>query len=175
MTSRASRSAARAPRNRLLPQTPSVLWDLTVAQNLDTFERLARVAPRLGRARWSRRVELGERLGVHAGELSGGERRRLELARAAARAAQWLVCDEPFAGIDPPAPSDGRSLASARHGRHSRGPGRPSCPPKRCGSAIAPSCWSTVDRGFGAPGTFREHPLVQRRYLATLDQGRPHG
>jgi lipopolysaccharide export system ATP-binding protein len=38
---------------------------------------------------------------VRAGELSGGERRRLELARALTRPPKILVCDEPFAGVDP--------------------------------------------------------------------------
>src|SRR5690348_2409638 len=84
-----------------VPQTPSVLWDLTVEQNLETFERLARVTPRIGAREWAGRVELGERLGVRAGELSGGERRRLELARALLGQPKVLVCDEPFAGIDP--------------------------------------------------------------------------
>jgi lipopolysaccharide export system ATP-binding protein len=46
-------------------------------------------------------VGLEEQLDVRAGELSGGERRRLELARALTRPPRVLVCDEPFAGVDP--------------------------------------------------------------------------
>src|SRR5688572_15864799 len=52
-----------------VPQTPSVLWDLTVEQNLETFETLAHVGPRIGAREWARKVELGDRLGVLAGEL----------------------------------------------------------------------------------------------------------
>jgi phytoene dehydrogenase-like protein len=65
-----------------LPQTPSVLWDLTVEENLATFESLARAPNPLGALAWAKSVELEHRLTVRAGELSGGERRRLELARA---------------------------------------------------------------------------------------------
>ncbi|MCJ7823103.1 MAG: ATP-binding cassette domain-containing protein, partial [Armatimonadetes bacterium] len=35
------------------------------------------------------------------GVVSGGERRRMEIARALARAPQYLLLDEPFTGIDP--------------------------------------------------------------------------
>ena len=38
---------------------------------------------------------------MRVGLLSGGERRRLELARAITRPVKVLVCDEPFAGVDP--------------------------------------------------------------------------
>jgi lipopolysaccharide export system ATP-binding protein len=84
-----------------VPQSPSVLWDLSVEDNLMTFHTIA-----LGRAPASvkdeaDRVELGPRLKVKAGALSAGERRRLELARAITRRPRVLVCDEPFAGVDP--------------------------------------------------------------------------
>lgn len=83
-----------------VPQSPSVLFDLTVAENIDTFERAARVARQPVGAR-ARTVELESRLGVRARDLSGGERRRLELLRALIADPRVLVCDEPFAGGDP--------------------------------------------------------------------------
>lgn len=99
-----------------VPQTPSVLWDLTVRENLRVFRRVvegtrasfwATLSARRTReedddvvAR-AKKVDLEDRLDVRAGLLSGGERRRLELARALALAPKVLVCDEPFAGVDP--------------------------------------------------------------------------
>jgi len=83
-----------------VPQGPSVLLDLTVAQNIATFERAsrARCLPPKERAET---VQLEHRLGVRARELSGGERRRLELLRALVADPRILVCDEPFAASDP--------------------------------------------------------------------------
>src|SRR5208283_1794876 len=83
-----------------VPQGPSVLWELTVAENLATFRRVAGLPPQAPSI-MAARVGLEERLGIRAGELSGGERRRLELARAITRSPRVLVCDEPFAGVDP--------------------------------------------------------------------------
>jgi lipopolysaccharide export system ATP-binding protein len=83
-----------------VPQGPSVLWDLTVRQNLDAYRLITRSAAEdAGIA--ATRVGLEHRLDVRAGELSSGERRRLELARAVTRPPRVLVCDEPFAGVDP--------------------------------------------------------------------------
>jgi lipopolysaccharide export system ATP-binding protein len=89
-----------------VPQTPSVLWDLTVRDNLASYHRV--VHPRAhgdveaaAVLDLARRVALSDCLEVRAGELSGGERRRLELARALTRPPKVLVCDEPFAGVDP--------------------------------------------------------------------------
>jgi lipopolysaccharide export system ATP-binding protein len=83
-----------------VPQGPSVLWDLTVRLNLEAFRRIAGLGPEEARVA-AVRVGLEDRLEVRAGELSGGERRRLELARAITRPPKVLVCDEPFAGVDP--------------------------------------------------------------------------
>jgi len=85
-----------------------VLLDLTVAENLAVFQQLAprhAERPRRDDARAAARLldELGltGRAQVRAGALSGGERRRLELARALSAAPRVLLCDEPFAAIDP--------------------------------------------------------------------------
>ena len=83
-----------------VPQSSSVLWDLTVRENLDTFEKV--VTGEIGDAKKSaERVGLEDRLDVLAGALSAGERRRLECARALVRNPKVLICDEPFSGGDP--------------------------------------------------------------------------
>jgi lipopolysaccharide export system ATP-binding protein len=83
-----------------VPQTPSVLFDLTLAANLRAFERAARVArvPPIERAA---ALGLEDRVGVVVRVLSGGERRRLELLRALVAQPTVLVCDEPLTGLDP--------------------------------------------------------------------------
>ncbi len=83
-----------------LPQAPSVLFELTVRQNLVTYARIVG-RPEVEVLALADKVELAGRLEVRAGDLSGGERRRLELARALSARPRALVCDEPFSGVDP--------------------------------------------------------------------------
>lgn len=83
-----------------LPQTPSVLWDLTVDENLRVFAEVTGAAIDALQG-FARDVGLADRGAVRARELSGGERRRLELTRTFARAPQVVLCDEPFAAVDP--------------------------------------------------------------------------
>jgi len=88
-----------------LAQEPSVFRKLTVEQNL-----LAVLEVRGNLSRKQRQQlcdELLEELGIarlrtnRAMSLSGGERRRLEIARCLAAAPHFILLDEPFAGIDP--------------------------------------------------------------------------
>ena len=92
-----------------LPQEPSVFRKMTAAQNI-----LA-VLETMGlrrRERMKRLEELLEEFGIshvrhtRGDALSGGERRRTEIARALATEPQYILLDEPFAGIDPKAIDD---------------------------------------------------------------------
>jgi lipopolysaccharide export system ATP-binding protein len=85
-----------------VPQTPSVLLDLTVEENLAVFQGMAPRRPGAPLpAELLAGLGLAGRAGVRASALSGGERRRLELCRALSAAPRVLLCDEPFAAIDP--------------------------------------------------------------------------
>ncbi|MCS6898406.1 MAG: ATP-binding cassette domain-containing protein [Myxococcales bacterium] len=82
-----------------VPQGTSVLLDLSVRDNLRTFARLSRRPT--NPEDWAQRIGLESRLSIPASSLSGGERRRLELARALLAGPSVLLCDEPFAGLNP--------------------------------------------------------------------------
>jgi lipopolysaccharide export system ATP-binding protein len=92
-----------------LPQEPSIFRKMTAAQNI-----LA-VLETMGlrrRERLKRLEELLEEFGIahvrniRGDALSGGERRRTEIARSLATEPQFILLDEPFAGIDPKAIDD---------------------------------------------------------------------
>ena len=87
-----------------LPQEASVFRKLTVEENILC---IAETLPISRAAREKRMMELLEEFGIDhlrrqgAYTLSGGERRRLEIARALVLTPRFILLDEPFAGIDP--------------------------------------------------------------------------
>ncbi|NLV46584.1 MAG: LPS export ABC transporter ATP-binding protein [Candidatus Hydrogenedentes bacterium] len=92
-----------------LPQEPSVFQQLTVRQNLQAIleyqplkrgERAARIEKAMAE------LNIAHLADSPAYTLSGGERRRTEIARALAIEPRIFLLDEPFAGIDPIAVAD---------------------------------------------------------------------
>jgi lipopolysaccharide export system ATP-binding protein len=92
-----------------LPQEASIFRKLTVKQNIMAILEQLHISPTRQKERAERLLnELGiARLSNQsASVLSGGERRRLEIARALATKPNFILLDEPFAGIDPLAVND---------------------------------------------------------------------
>lgn len=92
-----------------LPQESSVFRRLTVEENILAILEMLDLPPRERTLRSEallKELDLTALRQSKAYALSGGERRRLEITRALVIAPQFLLLDEPFAGIDPIAVSD---------------------------------------------------------------------
>jgi lipopolysaccharide export system ATP-binding protein len=99
-----------------LPQEMSIFRGLSVEDNISAILDISE------KDRHTRRERLEELLGefniehlrrTPAIALSGGERRRVEIARALAANPKYLLLDEPFAGVDPISVDDIRELVRA--------------------------------------------------------------
>jgi len=103
-----------------LPQEPSIFRKMTVEENLRSVLEFSDLPPS------DRRDRLEQALGdlkiealrnAYAYTLSGGERRRAEIARALVLSPRFFLLDEPFAGIDPIAVSDIQEIILGLKGR----------------------------------------------------------
>jgi lipopolysaccharide export system ATP-binding protein len=103
-----------------LPQETSIFRGMSVAENVMAVVELKernrqkaidKVAELLGE------LHIEHLRDAPAGSLSGGERRRVEIARALASDPAFMLLDEPFAGIDPLAINDIREVIQYLKGR----------------------------------------------------------
>lgn len=156
-----------------LPQEPSVFRKLTVEQNISSLFELLGVGRR---ERKQRTDQLLEEFNIthirrsRAAGLSGGERRRLEIARCLVSDPRIVMLDEPFAGIDPVTV---QSIQGVIHQL------------RDAGIAVlitdhaAREILGTVDRCYviskgqvlidGSPEEVKRHPQVRKEYLGDMD------
>lgn len=103
-----------------LPQETSIFRGMTVEQNISTVLELIEPDKATREAELERLLDefgLTRLRSSPAMALSGGERRRCEIARALAARPSIVLLDEPFAGIDPLSISDIRHLVKDLSGR----------------------------------------------------------
>ncbi|HPF59488.1 MAG TPA: LPS export ABC transporter ATP-binding protein [Candidatus Competibacteraceae bacterium] len=88
-----------------LPQEPSVFRRMSVLDNvlaiLETRRELSRTERRARAEELLHELHVGHLQSSSGISLSGGERRRVEIARALAANPAFILLDEPFAGVDP--------------------------------------------------------------------------
>lgn len=156
-----------------LPQEPSVFRKLTVEQNISSLLELLGVDRSTRRQRTDQLLEEFNITHIRkskAGGLSGGERRRLEIARCLVSDPKIIMLDEPFAGIDPVTVQSIQGVISQL---------------RDTGISVlitdhaAREILDTVDRCYviyqgqvlivGSPDEVKQHPKVREEYLGEMD------
>jgi len=103
-----------------LPQEASIFRRLTVGENVQAVLELYNSDPDVIRDKLDallHDLNIGHLLASPAMSLSGGERRRVEIARALASTPRFILLDEPFAGVDPIAVLDIQKIIGFLKGR----------------------------------------------------------
>jgi lipopolysaccharide export system ATP-binding protein len=98
-----------------LPQEPSVFRKLTVEENILAVLEVQSISKEMRRSRTEKLIEqlnLGHVRRTRGYALSGGERRRVEIARCLCIEPSFILLDEPFSGIDPIAVLDLQEIIS---------------------------------------------------------------
>ncbi len=96
-----------------LPQEPSVFRKLTVEENIRAILETLDIEKNEQEKRLNdllKELDISHLAKNRAYSLSGGERRRVEITRALVTSPQYILLDEPFAGIDPLAVADIQSI-----------------------------------------------------------------
>ena len=104
-----------------LPQEASVFRGMTVEENLKAVLEMTDYSKEYQRERVESLIEEFRLQKVHKNkgiQLSGGERRRTEIARAVAINPKFILLDEPFAGVDPIAVEDIQSIVATLKDRN---------------------------------------------------------
>ncbi|NND99341.1 MAG: LPS export ABC transporter ATP-binding protein [Pirellulaceae bacterium] len=156
-----------------LPQEPSVFKKLTVEQNISALLELLGADRKTRKARTD---ELLEEFNIthirksKAAGLSGGERRRLEIARCLVSNPKIVMLDEPFAGIDPVTVQSIQGVIKQLRDNHIS---------VLITDHAAREILGTVDRCYvifkgqvltqGPPEEVKQHPKVREEYLGDLD------
>ena len=95
-----------------LPQEPSLFSDLTVIENLNGISELSKQPNLMTVDEIIHTFNLKKIINKKSRELSGGQRRKTEIARTLIGSPKLLLLDEPFSGIDPIAIDEIKDLLS---------------------------------------------------------------
>jgi lipopolysaccharide export system ATP-binding protein len=156
-----------------LAQESSVFRKLSVEQNLTCVMELLKMGRQQRRLRCDQLLEqfqIAHLRRAKAGKLSGGERRRLEIARCLVSDPRIIMLDEPFAGIDPITVQNiqsiirdlrdqGISVLITDHAAREILQVTDRCYVINSGSVLC----------HGAPDEVKHHPEVRRIYLGDID------